>query len=132
VLLASMTAAAPAHAETTLIVNDTGDFHDFISGNGFCGAGGSCSLRAAIEEANSTSGAETINFDIPGTGVKTIVVNASGLGALPPITGQVTIDGYTQTGAHANTKAVGNDASSPLYSREGVEGFFCKLRRLEV
>jgi hypothetical protein len=110
-LAACIMGARPAHAETTLVVNDTGDFHDFIIGNGSCGAGGSCSLRAAIEEANSTPGAETINFDIPGTGVKTIAVNATGLGALPPIKGQVTIDGYTQTGASPNTKAVGSDAS---------------------
>jgi parallel beta-helix repeat protein len=129
-LAACIIGARPAHAETTLVVNDTGDFHDLIVGNGFCGAGGSCSLRAAIEEANSTPGAETINFDIPGTGVKTIVVNATGLGALPPITSQVTINGYTQTGASPNTKAVGNDAAlkveltqTGLQNDEGLDLF---------
>jgi hypothetical protein len=104
-------AASPAHASATFTVNDTGDFHDTIVGNGFCGVGGSCSLRAAIEESNSLPGVDTINFAIPGTGVKTIKVGASGLGALPDITEQVTIDGYTQPGASPNTKAVGNNAA---------------------
>ena len=71
-----MLAAQPAHASTTLVVNNTGDFHDTITGDGFCGFGGSCSLRAAVEEANSSPGADTINFAIPGTGVKTIFVNS--------------------------------------------------------
>src|SRR5215204_7578533 len=99
-----MLAAPPAHAATTLTVNSTADFHDTITNDGFCGFGGSCSLRAAIEEANSSPGADTINFAIPGTGVKTIYVNSTGLGALPAITSPVTIDGYTQTGSHPNTK----------------------------
>jgi hypothetical protein len=107
----SLVPAPPARAATTLEVNSTGDFHDTITADGFCGFGGSCSLRAAIEEANSSPGADTINFAIPGTGVKTIVVNATGLGALPDIKEQVTINGYTQTGASPNTLAVGNDAA---------------------
>src|SRR5829696_869735 len=110
-LAACLMAVQAAHASTTLTVNSTGDFHDTITNNGFCGFGGSCSLRSAIEEANSNPGADTIKFDIPGTGLKTIVVNSTGLGALPAIKEQVTIDGYTQTDAHPNTKAVGNDAA---------------------
>jgi CSLREA domain-containing protein len=106
-----MMAAQPAHASTTLTVNSTADFHDTISNDGFCGFGGSCSLRSAIEEANSNPGADTIKFAIPGTGLKTIVVNSTGLGALPAKKEQVTIDGYTQTDAHPNTLAVGNDAA---------------------
>jgi hypothetical protein len=71
-----------------------------------------CTLRAAIQQANATAGADTINFSIPGTsGVQTIHVNSRDVGALPTITEQVTIDGYTQTGAHPNTKTVGNDAA---------------------
>jgi parallel beta-helix repeat protein len=107
----SLMPAPPAHASTTLVVNDTGDFHDTIISDGVCGFGGQCSLRAAIEQANFTPGADVINFAIPGTGVKTITVNATSLGPLPPITSQVTIDGYTQTDAHPNTLAVGNDAA---------------------
>jgi hypothetical protein len=66
---------------------------------------------AAEDQANVTFGADAINFAIPGTGVKTIAVGATGLGALPAITDSVSIDGYTQPGASPNTKAVGNDAA---------------------
>ena len=56
------------------------------------------SLRQAILDANSMGGG-MITFNIPGTGVHTI----SPLTVLPTITQTVTIDGYTQTGAMANT-----------------------------
>jgi hypothetical protein len=68
-------------------------------------------LRAAIEQANATAGPDTIGFNILGNEVQTIVVNCSGLGPLPTIEDQVTIDGYTQPEAHPNTKAVGDDTS---------------------
>jgi len=64
------------------------------------------SLRAAIIAANATPAADTITFAIPGPGVKTIAP----LTALPDITAPVTINGYSQPGAAANTLAVGNDA----------------------
>src|SRR5215203_3674583 len=111
---ACLMAAQPAHAATTFTVNSTADYGDVAALDGVCDAtrgGGECTLRAAIEQANATPGADTIHFDIPGTGVKTIHVNSRDLGALPTITEQVTIDGYTQTDAHPNTKAVGNDAA---------------------
>jgi hypothetical protein len=72
-------------------------------------------LRAAIQEANETDGADTINFDIPaagdpgcdsGSGVCTI----SPATGLPVITGTVSIDGYTQPGSQPSTLAVDNDA----------------------
>jgi trimeric autotransporter adhesin len=52
------------------------------------------SLRAAIVNANSTAGADTIQFNIPGAGVQTITPTT----VLPFITEQVTIDGTTQAG----------------------------------
>lgn len=64
------------------------------------------SLRWAITESNSTPGANTINFDISGTGVKRINL----LSALPTITNTVTIDGTTQTGF----------SSTPLIMVDGV------------
>src|SRR5215210_352697 len=98
VLLAALVAAwlpaaRPAHASTTFTVTNTDD----------SGAG---SLRQAILDANATTGADVIDFDIPGTGVHTIAPNTE----LPSITEQVTIDGYSQPGAQPNTKAVGTDA----------------------
>jgi hypothetical protein len=90
---------------------------------------GSVSFReaiAAINAANSlgdpdiinqnpgTFGTnDTINFNIPGNGVKTINVgnnpSASGIG-LPAIVKPVVIDGYTQPGASHNTLANADNA----------------------
>jgi uncharacterized delta-60 repeat protein len=67
---------------------------------------GAGSLRQAITDANALAGADTISFNIAGGGVKTINLAS----ALPTITGQVTIDGYTQSGASVNTASVGTNA----------------------
>ena len=84
--------AAPAPLVTFVVTNtnDTGDG----------------SLRKAITDANSSPGFDEIAFNIPGVGPHTI----SPASALPDITGPVTINGYTQPGASANTLATGNDA----------------------
>ena len=60
---------------------------------------GAGSLRQAITDANAAGGADTIEFNIVGSGVHTIVPAS----ALPTITGPTTIDGYSQPGATANT-----------------------------
>ncbi len=65
-----------------------------------------CTLRGAITDANLNPGADTINFAIPGTGVKTITLTSD----LPTITDAVTIDGYSQPNASANTLATGDNA----------------------
>jgi hypothetical protein len=83
----------PANAAEFFTVTNTND-----SGTG--------SLRQAILNANTAPGADTINFNIPGTGVHTIAPTSE----LPTVTEAVTIDGYSQPGATPNTKAVGNDA----------------------
>ncbi|MCW5623605.1 MAG: DUF4347 domain-containing protein, partial [Burkholderiales bacterium] len=70
------------------------------------GADGAVSLREAIIAANNTAGTDTISFAIAGSGVHTIHLAS----ALPTISGQVTIDGYTQTGASVNTAATGTNA----------------------
>ena len=57
-------------------------------------------------DANETPGADNIVFDSPGSGVKTIAPASE----LPEIAEAVTIDGYSQTGAKPNTKAVGSNA----------------------
>jgi hypothetical protein len=59
------------------------------------------SLRQAMLDANATVGADTIAFAIPGAGVHTITPTT----ALPNITEQVTINGYTQPGATPGTNA---------------------------
>jgi hypothetical protein len=69
---------------------------------------GAGSLRQAIADAVATPTSahdHVIAFNIPGTGVHTI----KPLSPLPPIK-DLTIDGYTQPGSHANTLASGSDA----------------------
>lgn len=69
---------------------------------------GAGSLRQAITDANASAGADEIRFNItPNDGtVKTINL----LSALPAVTDAVTIDGYTQPQASANTLAAGSNA----------------------
>ena len=62
---------------------------------------GAGSLRQAITDANGNAGADTIAFNITGSGVHTI----SPASALPTITEALTINGYSQPGASANTNA---------------------------
>src|SRR2546422_8582080 len=89
-------------APMTFVVNTAADADD-----GLCSSAPSgCTLREAINAANANPGADTINFNIPGAGVKTIHLTSN----LPFITDQVTIDGYTQGVAVANTLAVGDNA----------------------
>lgn len=69
-----------------LVVNTTDDSDD-----GSCDAM-HCSLREAINAANTNPRIDTINFGVPGDGVPTIRPSRE----LPEITDSVTIDGTTQ------------------------------------
>jgi hypothetical protein len=82
--LALLSILAPAAIAATFTVTTTND-------------GGAGSLRVAINQANTTVGADTIQFNIPGPGVVTIALASP----LPPLTDQagVLIDGFTQPGA---------------------------------
>ncbi len=55
---------------------------------------GTGSLRQAILDANATAQADTIAFDIPGTGARVITPTSP----LPQLTSPVTVDGTTQPG----------------------------------
>ncbi len=83
-----------ATAATTFVVNSAGDQFDLVL-DGVCDVdgAGTCTLRAAITEANSVAGLDVINFNIPGT--PTIVLAFP----LPNITTGVVIDGLTQPGS---------------------------------
>ncbi|HET7272140.1 MAG TPA: NosD domain-containing protein [Rubrobacter sp.] len=124
-LLTMFVAAHPVHsAPTTFTVNSTGDENDLDypdgtfddSSDGKCDSdasatGDQCTLRAAIQEANTTTDADTISFNITTgcdatSGVCTINVGSSTAASgepLPEIIQQVTIDGYTQGDATATT-----------------------------
>ena len=98
-------AAKPAKAldgdiTNGITVDSTLDTPDATVGNGICDDGaGHCTLRAAIQEANSAPDTSSIAFAISGTGVKTFLPATP----LPAITEPLIIDGYTQTGASPNT-----------------------------
>jgi uncharacterized protein (TIGR03437 family) len=89
----------PAAPAATFTVNSTSDAADLQPGDGVCAApagqagGQVCTLRAAIQEANALTGADTIVFSI-GTGQQSITVGTP----LPAITQPLTIDGRTQPG----------------------------------
>ncbi len=96
-----------AGAAKTITVTGTGDT---------IAVDGVVTLREAITAANTNAasgdasaghpGLDVIKFNIPGGGVQTI----SPTSALPTITEQLTIDGYTQPGASVNALVVGDNA----------------------
>ncbi len=84
---------APAIANTYTVTN-TGD----NSGIDPAVGANTGTLRQAIIDANANPGADIINFNIA-AGPYKITQSAN----LPPITGQVTINGYSQPGASSGT-----------------------------
>ena len=96
-------------AATTFTVNRIGDAGDRNLSNAACdvstNSGNQCTFRAAIQEANDTPGADTINFNV--TSASKVITPAN---QLPAITGPVTINGYSQPGTSVNTQATGNNA----------------------
>jgi hypothetical protein len=74
--------------------------HD--NGDGAC-TPAECTLREAIDDANQHPGPDVIHFAIPGAGPHVIALAS----ALPGLDDDLVIDGYTQAGASANTRATG-------------------------
>ena len=68
---------------------------------------GAGSLRQAILDANAQPGLDTISFNIPGGGLKTIAP----LTVLPALNDDTVLDGYTQPGAAVNMLALGSNAT---------------------
>jgi CSLREA domain-containing protein len=104
--------AKPAHAsDGTIVVTSTGDESDPNISDQKCDVDlvtpeNQCTLRAAIENTNVLFG-DTILFDIPGNGVRTISPTGE---PLPDIIHKVIINGYSQHGAISNTLAKGDNA----------------------
>ncbi len=110
------------------VVNATGDAPDSNPGDKTCDTGNTitrdgttepeCTLRAAIEEVNALKEAIAIHFDVPVADdpecdAQTSVCTIAPQSALPDLTaGGMSIDGYTQPGARANTVAV-TDSEKP-------------------
>jgi titin len=101
-ILGASMAMGPGRAEAaaiTFTVNSTGDGVDASPGNGTCAtATATCTLRAAIEEVNAGSAANTYT-------ITTSVAGTVQLGStiLPGIVRPVTIDGSTAPGYAAAT-----------------------------
>jgi len=91
-------AVARVEGLSPFVVDSTSDAVD--------AADGVTTLREAILNANAHPGVDTITFNIPGSGVQTIRPTS----ALPTISDNVLIDGYTQPGAATNTLTDGNNA----------------------
>ncbi|HEY0430095.1 MAG TPA: Calx-beta domain-containing protein [Pyrinomonadaceae bacterium] len=95
--------AAPAATFTVNSLADTNDGACTTAANG-------CTLREAIIAANNSAGADMIQFGLPSNpGV--INIGSSGLGALPVITGAVTING-SQGGSTARVELNGASAGA--------------------
>lgn len=99
-LAANNTTTTQTAVKAPHVVNSAGDVDD-----GVCD-GSHCSLREAINAANSAPGADVIAFNIPGAGPHVISPSS----ALPVVTDAVRIDGYTQPDTSPNTLAVGSNA----------------------
>lgn len=88
----------------TFVVNSVTDTNDSALSDNLCDTGTQiggqteCTLRAAIQQANSTPAEDFIEFNISGTGSHII----SPTTPFPQITESLTIDGLTQTGASAS------------------------------
>lgn len=112
--LALALGATPAAAATSFDVNGTGDQADANTGDNHCDvdtgtAGDQCTLRAAIQQANATSGADTITFNAT---VKGSTLQPAT--AYPDITERVSIDGCSSDANHAGP-CMGLDATSQTF-----------------
>ncbi|MEL6893544.1 MAG: hypothetical protein AAFP84_18270 [Actinomycetota bacterium] len=94
----------------TFVVTDTSDEGDNQLNDDLCiTPSGGCSLRAAILQANATPGPNRIEFDIPGPGPHTILLDRK-MTTISDATGPLVIDGYTQPGASENTDPLASNA----------------------
>lgn len=104
------TASSIPFANTLIVVNSTGDAPDAAPSDGVCATSdGVCTLRAAIDTANRVAGADTIAFNIPGTGPHSINITTE-LPAISDETGGTIVNGYSQAGSSPNTDPVVSNA----------------------
>jgi CSLREA domain-containing protein len=127
-LIGTLLLLSPAVATgATFVVDSTLDAVDAIPGDGACGAaGGACTLRAAVEEANALAGGHEItlpagtytltiaglsvgpnrNITINGSGQATTIVDANGQhGVFGVVGGSLTLNGLTVQHGYASSGA---------------------------
>jgi hypothetical protein len=100
VLVFGMVLATAGRLHAATFVVNSAD----VTGDGTCDAA-HCSLIDAITAANALAGADRIEFSLLPSGTTHTLSHTI---ALPPITDAVEIDGYTQSGAQANTNIEGS------------------------
>jgi CSLREA domain-containing protein len=99
------------------VVNSTADDPDQSTADGAClTAAGTCTLRAALEQANASAGPNRVVFNLPGDSYRI----QPGSGHLPLITDPIVIDGSTQPG-YAGSPVVHIDGSLLASSYSGLE-----------
>jgi len=116
--IATISVLAPPTDAATYTVMNTND-----SGSG--------SLRWAIDQANGTTGADTIAFNIAGAGSQTIIPQS----ALSVIIYPVVIDGWTQGGAgYTGPPLIEIDGSSAGFAANGlwISAGSCLVRGLVI
>ncbi len=101
--------SSPASAALNFVVNSTADAVDANPGDGLCQtSGGACTLRAAVQEANASPGADTISLP-----AGTYTLSISGAGEDAAASGDLDIsDDLTISGAGSGTTIV-RAGSSP-------------------
>jgi CSLREA domain-containing protein len=150
VLGARLPQATPAEA-ASFTVNSTADEPDANSGDGLCVStpSGVCTLRAALQEANSLGGAHTINLPagtylmtrnhpfgplsmssdvtLLGAGAATTTINSNGGATIsdPPVLqvqsgATVSVSGVTLTGAYGVSTVGGGVVNSGTLTLDGV------------
>lgn len=129
-LLLAVIAPATVAQAATFTVNSTGDQTDASTADGVCAtAGGVCTLRAAIVQANSLMGADTINvpagtyntgselvissnLTINGAGARSVTVRATtGIVMRATGAGEANISGVTITGGTMGMYVVGAEVT---------------------
>lgn len=93
--LVALAASSRYAAAKTFNVNDTADLVDAVPGDGVCAtAAGTCTLRAAVQEANALAGADQITL---AAATYTLAINGAGENAAASgdldVTGNLTITG---------------------------------------
>ncbi len=101
--------------QATFVVNSSQDQSDMNHGDGVClTSTGTCTLRAAIEEANARTGPDIIHFDIRnnnGSCPALVTINpGSSLTVDAYDNASLTIDGYSQCNAAPNSQWITGDA----------------------
>ena len=123
----SVAIAAPARAALVLTVDSEDDFPDAVPGDGRCAAaGGDCTLRAAVQEANARPGADAIV--LPRGGYR---IALAGGGEDAAATGDLDLtDDVTITGEGVDLSAIdGGGLDGVLHVLPGVRA---ELRGLTI